>query len=388
MPTYLPIQDGCKFLAYGGTRYVLHTPDDRHFLVSSTTKEILEALREGEPLENICASLSGPHDGEVSADELRQVLERRYAHLGIFPTVADPVTAARAGTPANWAFLRCWDLVPDRWVLAAAERLSWMYRAIPGLLILAMIIAAHGLIYSKGLAAFHPQPPSWKSAADPLSRLIQHSGPRDRSCHRPVPFRGQAGEDRIRIVPVDADLLRGRFAGLATAAPCAVCGRSGRGLFSAGRLHRLRSMRDLVAELRVCGGVFGNRRHDAAGLEPGIPVRRILAAGGLAGASQTAPGCPAAAEDVGETVDPASAADSRFRERSIPELTGVQKAAFVIYALFCNLFLAFAILLSIRYLRSSVFGLFQYVQLQVSQIIFSASTGDWATLIDQAVTLS
>jgi hypothetical protein len=78
---------------------------------------------------------------------------------------------------------------------------------------------------------------------------------------------------------------------------------------------------------------------------------------------------------------------SQFRERSIPELTGVQKAAFVIYALFCNLFLAFAILLSIRYLRSSVFGLFQYVQLQVSQIIFSASTGDWATLIDQAVTL-
>ena len=155
MPTYLPIQTGCEFLAYSGSRYVLHTPDDRHFLVSSTTKEILEALREGVPLESICSSLSGPQDGEMSADELRQVLEKRYAHLGIFPRQGETAAVTREGAVTNWAFLRCWDLMPAHVVLSAARLLSWMYQWIPGFLILAAILAAHVLVYSKGLAAFH-----------------------------------------------------------------------------------------------------------------------------------------------------------------------------------------------------------------------------------------
>jgi putative peptide zinc metalloprotease protein len=386
MPTYLPIQDGCKFLAYGGTRYVLHTPDDRHFLVSSTTKEILEALREGEPLENICASLSGPHDGDVSADELRQVLEKRYAHLGIFPTAADRGTAARPGAPATWAFLRCWDLVPDGWVLSAAERLSWMYRAIPAFLILATIIAAHALVYSKGLAAFHPRLPHgspllilFLALFSILAHEIGHATALFRFGAKP----GKIGFGLYLLMPTFfADVsqvwrlprharfvvdLGGVFFQQAVFTVFAACAWLWRSFEFAA----------------ACSAI------DAMTLLALNPVFRFdgywLLADWL--------GLPKLHQDAllllkvwgGRLIRGRSGSPSR--KMPIAELTGVQKAAFVIYALFCNLFLAFAVVLSVRYLRSSVFGLFRYVQVQVSQILFSASAGDWATLIDQAVTL-
>src|SRR4051794_35633076 len=124
------LASSCSFHAFnngsGREEYVLCV-DQRQFRVSALARRILERLDGKTTLQEVAASLEGD-SVPITATDLRQLLEQRYAGLGVLEkeslaTPRVPEAASRPGFP----LLLTWDLIPQRLVSWLAGGLRRLY---------------------------------------------------------------------------------------------------------------------------------------------------------------------------------------------------------------------------------------------------------------------
>lgn len=152
MATFVSIRPGCQYFPYDGgsacLQYVLVNPDGRQFIVSATTRELLQGLAAGRSLEEVCTELGAPGHN-ISAIELKRLLDHRYAQLGVFPPGASsPSQRAMIRTRKGiWPFLECGTLISPHVVAALSTKLTWLYRW-PAFAIIALLsLASHAAVY-------------------------------------------------------------------------------------------------------------------------------------------------------------------------------------------------------------------------------------------------
>ena len=143
------LNEGCSFFPYDGlqheTSFIVRSPDNRHFKVSSLARELLLSLDGRTTLEEISSKLNA-RCVSVSADELRTLVSTKYHPLGIVEDTARP---GRTGElkPMSLPFLLHWDLIAAKHVGAVARCLQFMFSrpaVVPGLL---LTVVAHYVVY-------------------------------------------------------------------------------------------------------------------------------------------------------------------------------------------------------------------------------------------------
>lgn len=384
MSTYLPIQAGCEFSTYGGGRYVLHTPDKRHFLVSSTTKELLEALGQGKPLESICENLSGQNGN--NAEELRRIILTRYGHLPIFGDSERQLSQpAQHSLVSGLAFLKCWDLVPAKVVDIAAGYLLWLFKLGPFLFALAFIVAAHIVLYSRGIASFTFRLPYGSPISILLLSLLSilaHEMGHASALSRYGAAPGKIGFGLYLLMPAFyADVSQvwrlPRRARFAVDLGGVYFQQLAFAVFTAFATYY--SSSEFAA---ACYAI------DAMTLFALNPVFRFDGYWLLADWFEL----PKLHRDAMRLLkDWALRLSVLLHIRTTPvnriqlRLSRLQTAVFVIYAVCCNLFLAFTLFWSLRHLRSTLFGFFERLPSMLSRITLAAAVHKWTAMTDTIV---
>lgn len=152
MATFIAIRPGSRYFSYDNgkkqSEYLLVNPDGRQFIISGTTRELLDYLASGKSLEEICDELQTP-GYRISTAELNRLLENRYARLGLFAAGdALPDSAPDARAPkASWPFVECGTLFAPERVNAVAAKLSWLYRWPAFAFVALLCSAAHIAVY-------------------------------------------------------------------------------------------------------------------------------------------------------------------------------------------------------------------------------------------------
>lgn len=389
MSTNLLIREGCEFYPYSAGRFVLRTPDHRHFLVSSTTKEILEALRKATPLNVLFDNLSDSSKQGMTVEELQSLIEKRYSGLGVLACPDDlSVTAPGRSVTAGLAFLHCWDLIPASPVKWIATRLTWLYGAMPAVAMLLLIAAAHLFLYSSGLAAFHPRLPHGSPLVMLLFSLLSilaHEMGHATALSRFKAVPGKIGFGLYLLMPtffadvseiwrlprharlvVDLGgvyfqqamfvifaVLAKAYSSLDFAAPCVAIDTMT--LLALNPVFRFDGYWFLADWLEL-----PKLHRDAIRLLKDW-FHRLLA-----------------------RFEPAHSGSSE----ECPRFKGIKSVVFATYAAFCNLFLLFSILLSVHYLHSGLFGFLDRVPDELLSIRLSVRSGDWAAVTDQIVSIA
>jgi putative peptide zinc metalloprotease protein len=371
MPTYLSIQNGCEFYPYGAGRYVLHTPNNRHFLVSDTTKELLEALSIRTPLETICENLG---DSATTAEELKSVLEKRYSGLGVFLSdEPKPISETRSLT-AGLAFLKCWDLVPASLVRHWAAGLRWLYGTAPAAITLAAIAAAHIALYSQHFDTFHLRLPHGSPLIIlflSLFSILAHEMGHATALARYGAAPGKIGFGLYLLMPTF----------FADVSEVWRLPRKGRLVVDLGGVYFQQAVFIVFAILALqfsslelaapCYAI------DTMTLVALNPVFRFDGYWLLADWLEL----PKLHSDAVRLLKQWGSRIPKTR----PQLGRVQSAVFMAYAASCILFLAISLLLSVHYLRSGLFGFVERLPGLILEIRLSARAGDWATTTDQVV---
>ena len=159
MATYLPLKPGCTFHPFHDgsdvQSYVLCTPDQRQFRISTSAYEILRALEAGQSLEEIHASIGG--EQVVSFSELHQFLTGQY-HAALL--CDSPEHTGGAVPRRRLSLLLHHTLIPQQIVVRISELLSGAYRPAMAAVSCLLIVAAHVLLYGYWVpgraGAFHP----------------------------------------------------------------------------------------------------------------------------------------------------------------------------------------------------------------------------------------
>ena len=159
MATYLPLKPGCTLHPfYDGSAvqsYVLCTPDQRQFRISTSAYEILRALEAGKSLEEIHDSIGG--EQAVSFSEFHQLLTRQY-HAALLCNSPDQTGAA---VPRRrLSLLLHYTLIPQQIVARVSNFFTGAYRPAMAAASCLLIVATHLLLYghwAPGRAGtFHP----------------------------------------------------------------------------------------------------------------------------------------------------------------------------------------------------------------------------------------
>lgn len=150
---FIKLNGDCKFYPYDGARdkdgFIIRTPAGRQFKISPLAKHVLEQLDGKTSLGQIAHNLKSD-SGAVSEEQLHQLIETKYAALGIFDgRPPAPPDAGEQGKKVRSSFLLHWNLIPEKYVALISRRLTFLYHglaACPGLLLIA---AAHVLVYTR-----------------------------------------------------------------------------------------------------------------------------------------------------------------------------------------------------------------------------------------------
>lgn len=182
---YPKLSPSCSFHVYDGGReqveYVLGV-DGRHFRISALARRILERLDGKTSLEEIAAGLHLEESVEITADELRTLIEKQYSHLGVFERdglAPAPEAVSRGARRTGFPLLLTWDLVPQPvvgWFARGLDRLfSW-----PAVALLALCALMHVPVYARPIsllvAGFTPEQALGVMALCVLSILIHELG--------------------------------------------------------------------------------------------------------------------------------------------------------------------------------------------------------------------
>jgi putative peptide zinc metalloprotease protein len=154
MPTYLALKAGCKIhpVQNGPNlhEYVVETSDKRLYRLSALSRDVIERLENGSSLEEICGVLSQKYAG-ATAEEIRSCIVDMYRPI---LSIQDNGHTVEESNPnlSLWkqtALFFQITVVPERFVIAAARYLTFLYKRVAVLLLLACGIAAHVLCYSR-----------------------------------------------------------------------------------------------------------------------------------------------------------------------------------------------------------------------------------------------
>jgi putative peptide zinc metalloprotease protein len=179
---YPKLADSCTFHLYdnggGAEEYVLTSVSGRQFKVSALARKILSRLDGKTYLDQIAAELNA-ESVPITSDQLRALLEQRYAGLGVIEDgTAAPAATSRVVRSPGFPMLLTWDLVPQPVVERMAALLRFLYAPVAVLLALAAIGGAHVFVYSHNLnaAALTPESYLWITALCLLSILFHELG--------------------------------------------------------------------------------------------------------------------------------------------------------------------------------------------------------------------
>jgi len=152
MATYLTLRSGCKVYPVGmdanALEYIVRTPDNRLYKLSPGSHAIFSELEMGRSLEEVCDRLSPRYPGATSqelqeclVDMYRPLLRDMDAQEGEQDLTEQSVWKRRP-------LLVQITLVSERWVRVVSGGLTWLYRPVAAMAMLAMVIAAHVLLYA------------------------------------------------------------------------------------------------------------------------------------------------------------------------------------------------------------------------------------------------
>jgi putative peptide zinc metalloprotease protein len=153
MQDCLKLKEECRFYPYDGghgkEEFIIRTPDNRQFKISTLARDILQRLDGKTSLEEISSSLRGC-SVSLSPEQLRHMVETQYAKMGILVKPGAPEhvenygrTRKRIGFP----LLLNWELIPQQLVVPVSTRLVFLYSPLAFLPSLFLIIATHYLVY-------------------------------------------------------------------------------------------------------------------------------------------------------------------------------------------------------------------------------------------------
>jgi putative peptide zinc metalloprotease protein len=182
---YPKLAGSCTFHSYdngGGTEeYVLTSAAGRQFKISGLARKILGRLDGKTHIDQIAAELNADAV-PITSDQLRTLLEQRYAGLGVIEDGAAPaepvVGAARTVRRPGFPMLLTWDLVPQRAVVWLSTLLRHLYAPAVALLLLGLITWTHFEIYTAEIhaAALSPESYLWITGLCLLSILFHELG--------------------------------------------------------------------------------------------------------------------------------------------------------------------------------------------------------------------
>jgi putative peptide zinc metalloprotease protein len=160
------LANSCSFHRYdnggGSEEYVLASADGRQFKVSALAREVLSRLDGRTSIDRIAADLNA-ESVPITSDQLRTLIEERYAGLGVIegasngPSPEATRTVRRPGFPMLLTF----DLLPQRLVAALAAPLRTLYAPAASVLLLGLIAWAHVLVYDASLDRVSLSPESY-----------------------------------------------------------------------------------------------------------------------------------------------------------------------------------------------------------------------------------
>jgi hypothetical protein len=151
--TYLALKAGCKIHPVENgpdlPEYVVETSDKRMYRLSTRSRDIIEKLESGRSLEEVCGLLAQKYAG-ATAEELRTCIVDMYRPI---LSVQDDETAVAEDSSSlplwkRTALFVQITVIPERFVIAAARHLTFLYKRLAILFLLACGIAAHVLCYS------------------------------------------------------------------------------------------------------------------------------------------------------------------------------------------------------------------------------------------------
>lgn len=153
MATYLALKAGCKIhpVETGPNlhEYVVETPDKRLYRLSTLSRDIIKKLENGRSLEEVCGLLSAKYAG-ATAEELRACIVDMYRPILNIQDDGHAVEEGSSDLPLwkRTALFVQITVVPERFVIATSRYLTFLYKPLAVLLLLASGIAAHVLCYS------------------------------------------------------------------------------------------------------------------------------------------------------------------------------------------------------------------------------------------------
>ena len=153
-PEVYRLRDGCQFFRYDGRsdkeEYVVSTPENRHFRISKTAKEVLQRFDGETAIDDIARGLSR-ESVEMPISEFCDLLTSRYVSLGILerPNLVDSAAPELVPRPsiAKAALFYHWQLIPRSWVRRIARPLVIFYARAAAAIGVLFILATHVLLY-------------------------------------------------------------------------------------------------------------------------------------------------------------------------------------------------------------------------------------------------
>src|ERR1700743_3784194 len=153
MATYLVLKAGCKIHPVENgpdlPEYVVETSDKRLYRLSTRSRDIIKKLESGSSLEEVCDLLSHKYAG-ATAEELRTCIVDMYRPILSVQDEENAIEEDNSSLPLwkrSALFLQI-TVVPERFVVAAARHLTFLYKRLAILLLLTCGITAHVLCYS------------------------------------------------------------------------------------------------------------------------------------------------------------------------------------------------------------------------------------------------
>jgi putative peptide zinc metalloprotease protein len=147
--TYFALKPGCVIHPFDGggpDQFIIETPDARRFKLSGSAVRILQHLDGGGSVEELSSQIPG-----VALEDLRTFIVTNYSQLLVNPA-GEPMAETGAAPAPRKALFAAWTIIPRAMTAAVSSRLSILFQPVAAALLLSVIIASHFLIYSGGQA--------------------------------------------------------------------------------------------------------------------------------------------------------------------------------------------------------------------------------------------
>jgi hypothetical protein len=158
MATYFSIKPGCTFHAFHNgssrTEYVVKTADRRQFKISEAARKLLRDLDRGLSVEQIHAQMSTEQPG-LTCEDLNKFILAHYGAL--LESRSGQQFALSVGAKPRMGLLISGMVLPPSIVGKIASACAWLYGSVWSVATILLVLYAHWKLYSVPTASFyHP----------------------------------------------------------------------------------------------------------------------------------------------------------------------------------------------------------------------------------------